>query len=454
MLWKGQTFNQIVSKMKKNKCAIEGINKFLPSPKKHYRREIDTEDNCARATTSLADFFRPGATIVNSTSGAGIHTVDINLTNNSCEKPVANNCSVAAQDARRRVRSGARVTNQRCYTSTQQYLEKRNLGFDYNNYRNIRTGDSTFMPGIPSTLQNIYLPNCVNRSPKVYISGHRYVKNPIPEEPPLIDEPPLFKYRWVNGQEYSIHVDDGYYNLEELNIAFYNQLSENKHYLIDLKTGNMKIFFMKFVYDTHSKKIQIQCNGMDSQMYSNNKYEPWTSYLTTVDWNIPEYTLIPNIILLENDFLNIIGFENAGYYPSEKISETEPFTQPETNPDPINNTYIGNPRYFVFGERESLIKPKFEPLNYKPNNTAFGVQGAVSASSVVTRLKYNTITGAATQYTRPFGRDVANSLAYNVPAPGYSIKYVEGYGPGCIPTVKQGHLTEVSFCPNNKMRGG
>jgi hypothetical protein len=211
---------------------------------------------------------------------------------------------------------------------------------------------------------------------------------------------------------------------------------------------------MKFVYDTHQNRIQIQCSGIDSQMFPSTRYETWTSYLITVDWNLPEHTLIPNIILLDNSFLDIIGFELSGYYPPEKISETEPFVQPDTILDPTNNYYIGKPRYYVMGEKEPQIKTKFEPLIYKPSNNAFGIQGSATASSVVARLRYNTITGATTQYTTPFGQPMASALAYNIPAPGYSYKYSVGYSAGCIPTILKSQNSVMSFCPDLKTKGG
>lgn len=452
MLWKGRTFNQIISKIKKNKGTIEGTNKFISSPVKEYRREKTMEDNCSRATTSLIEFFRPGGTIVNSSTYSGIHILDINTPNDLCETP--DKCSVRADDAKRRVRSGGSRLKQSYYTSSTQYLEKRNYGYEQNNYRNYRLGDPTFTTEIPATLQNIYLPNGINHKAKVRITGHRYVKNPIPDEPPLIDEPPLFKYRWVNGQEYPVHIDNGDYNLEEINNVLFEVLSTNKHYLIDFQTNKVLIYFMKFVYDTHSKRIQIQCSGIDSTTYPATRYSPWTSYLYKVDWNIPEYTLIPNIILLDNEFLDIIGFESFGYYPPQKISETEPFTQPDTNTNPIDNIFIGNIRYFVFGENESKITTQYEPLTYKPNNTVFATQGAVSASSVVSRLRYNTITGATTEYTTPIGKFMGSALAYNVPAHGYSYKYVVGYNNGCVPTVKNNGRNTMSYCPNTQIVGG
>ena len=439
MLWKGRTFNQIVSKIKLNKTLIEGSNKFISSPIKYYRREIDTQDNCTRATTSLMDFLRPGASIVNSASGAGVHTVNFVVPNDLCENPTTDACSTRAENAKRRVRSGKNPDTKLYCTSSKQRLEKRGLQYEQHNYQKMQIGDPTFSTGTPATLQNIYVQNVKNRVPKVKIE---------------MNGAPLFKYRWINGREYDVIIPNGEYNLEDLNVEFNGILAINKHYLIDMHTNNVKLYFMKFVYDTYSNRIQIQCSGIDSQLYPSYRYETWTSYLIRVDWNIPDYTLIPNIILLENQFLDIIGFETPGYYPPEKISETEPFTQPETNTDPMQNHYVGKPRYYVFGEKEPFIKTKFEPLIYKPSNSAFGVQGAVSASSVVTRLKYNTITGATTQYTTPLGQPMASALAYNVPAPGYTQKYNIGYGPGCIPTILKSRSGNISFCPDLKTKGG
>ena len=414
--WKGHTFNQIITKMKKNAGSIVGLNKFLPPPVKNYRREIDTEDNCSRATISLADFFRPGATIVNSATDAGVYTVDVNLTNDSTEKPIMGACSIRAENAKRRLRSGGNIKQTlsqnssicKYYTSSGQYLENRNLGFEQNNYRNLRIGEPTFSIGIPSTRQNVYMPNGISRKPKVQITGFN------------TEEFPLFKYRWVNGIEYNVTIADGEYNLEELNQVIIDIQVKNYHYLIDLHVNRVKIIFIKFVYDTYSNRIQIQCSGMDSKLFDSTRYETWTSYALKVDWEVPEYTLIPNIILLDNIFLEVIGFESPGYYPPEKINNTAPFTQPDTNANPIDNVSIGKNNYYIMGSIKPKITTQFDPIIYKP-------QGGVSSSSNVSRLRYVTITGATTEYTTPLGRSVASALAYNIPAPGYSQKYVAGY---------------------------
>lgn len=446
MSWKGRTFNQIISKMKKNTNSNTSYsNIFMPSPVKHYRREIDTEDNCSRATVSLADFLKPGGTIVNSLTGAGINTVDFNLTNDDTEKPTSLSCSICADNARRRLRSGGmtkQISSAGCkyYTSTAQHLESNNIGFEQNNYRTLRIGEPTFRDGFPSTLQNVYTPNGTNRFAKVRIEGCSEF------------EKPLFKYRWVNGDDYPVSIPDGDYDLEELNFHFNIVHEINKHYLIDSYRNNTKVYFMKFAYDSASDRIQIQCSGMNSTLYSSDRYSPWTSYLEAVDWKIPEYTLVPNIILLDNAFLNIIGFQTPGYYPPEKINKVT-FAQPDTNENPINNKYNSHDKYFILGSKKPTIGTRFVPVFYKPSNSVFATQGGVSASSVVTRLRYETITKAATNYTTPLGKAVANALAYNVPAPGYSYKYAVGYSASCVPEIDK-FSKMMRSCSASKIKGG
>lgn len=420
--WKGRTFNQIITKMKKNTGSQTGENVFIPPPVKQYRREIDTDDNCSRATISLADFFRPGATIVNSATGAGAHTVDFNLVNDATEKPSAQTCAQVcsrADNARRRMRS-AGAPKQNYYTSTAQYLQNRNIGNSQNNYEYLRIGEPTFRTGIPATIQNVYTPTGINKKSKVFISGCD------------TDEEPLFKYRWINGDIIPVKAPNGEYDLEDLNILFHATQENNKHYLIDSYANNSKVHFMKFVYDVASDRIQIQCTGITLETYTPERYYQWTSYLITVNWAIPVQPAFPNIILLDNVFLDAIGFEISGYYPPETF---------ETTSD----------KYFTNGSISPKMKTRFQPVHYKPNNTAFATQGGVTASSFITRVRYNTITNHTTNYTTPLGKADANALAYNIPSPGYSYKYNLGYSANCVPTVKNDIMQN---CEKSDNKGG
>lgn len=395
--WKGQTFNQIVTKLKKNKNDMTSTNIFLSPPIKHYRRELVVDNGCSwsSANISMDDFIVPGRTVVNSATGRGIFTVDFNLPNDKTELPINNSCSIRANDARRRMRSGVTKTVKYC-TSSIQYLEKKNMKFDQNNYRVLKYGEPTFNDGIPSTTQNVYTTDGINECAKVRIQGY--------------SNTPLFTYTWINGNTYPIYFEDGNYDLEDLNQRLISILEINKHYFIDTYRHNSKVHFLKFAYDSATDRIQIQCNVMNSELFPSSRYIFWTSYLIAVDWQIPTQTSIPQINILNNDFVNIIGFV-AGSYPPSMI----------TNSDK---------KYYIFGNKLPLIKTRYKPVYYKPRDV-------MSASSVVTRLRYDTITEASTVFTTPLGRSVASALAYNVPAPGYSYKYLLGYSDDCWPEKDQ-----------------
>jgi hypothetical protein len=59
---------------------------------------------------------------------------------------------------------------------------------------------------------------------------------------------------------------------------------------------------------------------------------------------------------------------------------------------------------------------------YKPNNSQFSQQGAVSSSTLIQRKDYDTITKAGAAMRTAFGAATADALAYGVPTPGYTIK--------------------------------
>jgi hypothetical protein len=405
--WKGRTFNQIVTKLKKNKNDMTHKNIFLSPPIKQYRRELVMTGTCSwsSANINMNDFNVPGGTVVNSATKKGIFTVDINLPNDTTELPINNSCAIRANDARRRMRSGGNIKNvansglssvvNYC-TSSIQYLEKRNRKFDQNNYSILKYGESTFNDGIPSTTQNVYATKNVNECAKISVKGYS-------EKETEINRKPFFTYTWTNGKTYPIYFEDGEYDLEDLNINLMSTLEINKHYLIDKYRYNSKKHFFKFVYDSAIDRIQLHCDAISYQLYPSDRYVFWTSFLVAVDWQIPEQSTIPQINILNNEFKDMIGFASGSYPPINTETET---------------------KYYIFGNKKPLIKSRYNPIYYKPRDV-------VSASSVVTRLRYKTITENATSFTTPLGRSVASALAYNIPAPGYSYKYIVGYSDDC-----------------------
>ena len=75
---------------------------------------------------------------------------------------------------------------------------------------------------------------------------------------------------------------------------------------------------------------------------------------------------------------------------------------------------------------KGTILPSYVPLYFKPNNVGFGVQGAVDASTLIQRVKYNEITNAASGIRSAYGSAAANALSYGVSERAYTIKSAVG----------------------------
>jgi len=91
----------------------------------------------------------------------------------------------------------------------------------------------------------------------------------------------------------------------------------------------------------------------------------------------------------------------------------------------------------------------YVPIYYKPNNSQFGRQGAVSSGDLIARKKYNTITTAASSFRTAYGNQTANALAYGIPDYGYTIKDKIGYPLKNTPKISK-YSTILRKCPVRK----
>jgi hypothetical protein len=171
VLWKGQTFNQIMSGLKMNSSSgSTGIFSALPT--KHYRKEIASvalTDRSSRPSISVDEFLRPGSvittTIDNETGLCGTIDFSTVLPNDSTEKPVTPTCSIRADDARRRVRSAGNARNplgSKYNADFKQYLVKRQRTFDQSQTHHLQTGNRDAEAGTPASTENVYTPNGIN----------------------------------------------------------------------------------------------------------------------------------------------------------------------------------------------------------------------------------------------------------------------------------------------------
>ena len=463
--WKGQTFYQVVAGLKKNTNTFSTTSTqgfFLPPPIKHYRREIANTNTCkTRANVDGDAFFQPGGTIDNTASSvAPSYVSEFGLTVSHSERPTGNcdtpACSKSA-DAKRRVRSSGNIkrkfsaSNDTYYTSTNEYLISRNRTVKQNEVFSVRYGDPSYKPGTPNSIPNIYTPNGINHCAKVSIKG--------------FSSTPLFQYQWLNATVNDFTIADGNYDIGELNSLFQTKLMNLGHYYNDTMNGS-KVFLFNFVYDTLSDKVQIQCFATNSTIHPTNRYTRGNT-----SWEIPDYTIVPQIRILNNIFQTILGI-SAGNYPPADISgnsvgqrnQTQPATRLAGAESAQYNVYgsggalyvsvyptrtVGN--QFKTGTANPTIGTPFVPLYYKPSNSKFASQGGVDSSSRLNRLKYDTVTNSANTFMTAYGKQTANALAYSVPSPGYTIKDKVGYPAPKTPTVNRGAVTA---CESSKIRGG
>ncbi len=455
--WKGQTFNQVVAGLKMNTRTFSTSSTapfFLAPPLKHYRRELGVCD-----THSGEAFLQPGGTVTNtlSTSVSSQHLIDFSQSTDKSNNPsgLCDNVACSKQaDARRRVRSAGMVrkkfnsSNDTYYTSSSQYLNSRNRTVKQNEYSYIRTGDPTYKPGSPNSIANVYRASGINHCAKFHFMSN-----------------PLFNYQWVDGTINSFSITPGEYDLNELQNAFYAVLNSRNHCYNDSVTGG-KVFLFKFVYDTLSDKVQIQCFGTNTTVYPTSRYT-----VTDNTWLTPNYTVVPQIRILANEMQSALGIA-AGNYPVADISgnlssprnQLQPATRLESPINPLYNVYgssgstyygsyagVGQTNQFFTGTVKPGIGTPYVPLYYKPSNSKFANQGGVDSSARLARLKYDTVTTSANTFLSAYGRATADALAYGVPGPGYTLKSKIGTGPMLAPTVKN---NQVESCPVNHLRGG
>jgi|LakMenEpi03Aug12_release.lakeMendotaPanAssembly.Ray.scaffolds.fasta_scaffold168617_2 hypothetical protein len=420
--WKGLTFQQISAGIKFNKPTANK-NFFTANPLKIYRKEIASSSltNCSqRTSTKIDDFDRPGGVITTSISNrTGLaNTMDINYENNVCQHP-QESCDVILSpeaNARRRVRSSGMIkrnfntgaNNDTYYTSTKQYLNSRNISFEQNQYFHVKYGNSTVKPGTNASIQNIYASNGINHCAKY-----------------KINQSTSFTYIWLDDLSYTVNVPAGSYDIDDLNQLLFNTMSENLHYYLQLPQLN-KVYLLRFAYDNASNRIQLYATFSSSTVFDLINYSlpisnPVTWYDVSSNSNV-------SIDVSNSQLLTGLGF-NSGIFP---VSQ-----------DNVSNTIFTGPN------TPSLLPP-YVPIYYKPNNSQFGTQGAVSSSDLINRKKYDTITTVGSSFRSAYGEQTANALAYGSSQYGYTLKDKIGYPVKKTPTFAS-YSSEMRQCMSRKI---
>ncbi len=104
------------------------------------------------------------------------------------------------------------------------------------------------------------------------------------------------------------------------------------------------------------------------------------------------------------------------------------------------------------GSSATQLRPLYAPIYYKPSNSQFGVQGAVSSGDLINRKKYDTVTSVGASFRSAYGSPTANALAYGSSMYGYTIKDKIGYPANKIPVFSKSKNAMVE-CESTKITG-
>ena len=397
--WKGTTFTQLSSGLRFNNPTFTN-NHFGARPLKIYRREIANVSvpNCK--SQRLEDFVIPGGTIrTPQTTGGIVSTTEYVNRDSLC---VSTNCSVIqspAANARRRVRSSGMIKNKDTYcTNSSQYLSSRSLSFSQNQYFHVQTGSSTVKPGSALATKNIYSSNGANHCPKYYIGTDT-----------------SFSYKWIDTSSNTVDVSAGYYNIDDFNALLYLKMTKNNHYFVE-KVNFTKVMVFKFVYDNDLNVIQIQSRAVNSTTFAPVNYDKPGGATWFISTSTTDASNV-SIVIANSQITSGLGF-TAGTYPPSQTS----IPAADKN---INGSFTPG------------MRPNYVPIYYKPSNSQFGVQGAVSSSDRILRKKYDTITTVGGSFRTAYGPQTADAMAYGVSDYGYTIKDKIGVEAKKIPTFSE-----------------
>jgi len=427
--WKGRTINQITSSIQKNNTintTLSNQNLFRALPLKIYRREVAANiptvpaNTCkhSRLSSSIDELNYPGGSILTyrpATDKMGQWNVmespstgNLNETNGCSKTGAANSYNCAENNARRRCRSSGIIkrvydparSEIRYFTNTNQYLVSRSKSFSQNQYRHVRKNEPSIVTD-PLQSKEIYSPNGISHCPKAYIAEGANV----------------FYYYWIDAsgaadfastaKRITVTIPPGHYDINDLNVVFESFMYNNKHYFIHSNTHSFA-YLMKIVYNNTNNCVELQTFSSASVPASSGYYIPLDA-----TWIRPAVDAVPVYSIPATGFQNIIGF-SAGFYPNVAAN-------------PYANRTANGSSYGVLSNIPNKIFPSYSIVYYKPSNNRFGTQGGVSSSDMTARVKYETITRNASEFSNKFGVNVGNAMAYGVKDRVYTVKDKIGF---------------------------
>jgi len=235
--WKSGSLNQEIPVLKKNNrnTLSSAQNLFRAFPPRVYRKELvfasDEVSSCNASTNiKVSNFETPGGAITTSIDNnisAPLYYVKSN-NNEICPNSPCPNVNSVQTNALKRLRSNGMI-KKNYFTSSQQYLNNRNISNTRQQYAILRTGDSTSNPGSAAAESNVYstngLPPSCNESKKYSYSYYK------PNNPQFSNQGAVSNGSYITRLKYDSErtTAASYMNLYGASLPGYGYSTKEKH---------------------------------------------------------------------------------------------------------------------------------------------------------------------------------------------------------------------------------
>lgn len=212
------------------------------------------------------------------------------------------------------------------------------------------------------------------------------------------------------------------------------------YFIVDKNDSNTNVNESNYCkgYTNETMCMAAQTNALSRVRSSGlirKKYNPEKNNDVSYHTTSKQYLESRNKTFNQNQY-NFLKYGDSVVKPGGPLSEKNIYS-------PAGITHCDS---YIDGESGETVNP-YVKIYYKPNNHQYATQGAVSAGSLITRKKFNTISTNAINFKTSYGNSVANALAYaGDTSYRFTIKDKIGTGMPNVPIVKvDGSITKSCF---------
>ena len=142
-----------------------------------------------------------------------------------------------------------------------------------------------------------------------------------------------FSYTWVEGTTRTVTLEDGFYSVNDIQLALENDMINSKYYLVNAQS--QPVYYINIAINPVRYAVQVICSPVPTSLPSG-----W-SLPSGATWSLPLTSLVPQFNVGTNNFGSLIGFV-AGSYPALATETTQQSFISSFTPviTPVGNIFV------------------------------------------------------------------------------------------------------------------